>query len=242
MTSSGFEYLAFGPKGDGPQKLVILLHGYGRNAYYMEKMAEEVHLALPSATILCPHAPEPLDYSRFDDSPANFFRALPEDVSAGGGEGEKSMLRQWFAIEGDIKELSRRMQPAAARVNAFIDLQRDMLGVKDGDIALMGFSQGGGLALYAGMARARELGCVVCHSSIMFDGTHGEIKSRPAVYFIHGNNDQEFSPAAYARSFDWIQSVTGDKAENAIIDGMGHYTSAESRRLCAACIGSRLLS
>lgn len=240
MTLVGFEYLGFGPTGEGPPKLVILLHGYGRNAHYMEKMAEEACLALPGATILCPHAPEPLDHSRFEGSKTNFFRALPEDVTAGDDGYDAAMLRQWFAIEGDIEQLFQRMQPAAARLNAFIDMQRDIAGLKDRDIGLMGFSQGGGLALYAGMTRAQELGCVVCHSAIALEGMRTMVASTPPVYFIYGTRDNEFSVSAYAHSLGWIQKLTGNRATAAVVEGMGHYTNAESRKLCAAYIKNKL--
>ncbi|HEY8189915.1 MAG TPA: phospholipase, partial [Micavibrio sp.] len=57
------EYLAFRQPDKPVKKLVILLHGYSRNADYMQKMADEVLRTVPEAMAICPHGIEELEAS-----------------------------------------------------------------------------------------------------------------------------------------------------------------------------------
>lgn len=235
--TSGYEYLAYGPQDGAPEKLVILLHGYGRNAFTMEKMALAARDAVPQALILSPHAPQALDTSAIEDPDTDHFLHMPQELREDKGGGE-ALSRQWFPIDGHLELLIPRLQKAADDLNLFIDAQRDMLGLTDRDIAVMGFSQGAGLALYTALSRRAEIAGLVCHSAIAIQqsAAHSSLMSKPEVLYIYGEQDGEFTQDRYHATFNWLQAYTGNRATEITVAGLGHFTNAESRRHCAEFI------
>lgn len=259
LHDSGFEYLVFDPAdGRRAEKLVVLLHGYGRNAHYMEKMASAARETAPAARILCIHGPERMTGSEIADGGADHYLHMPQEMQAemqGGAEGfendpdpesafalRPAMRRQWFAIDGRAADLFPRIRRVAERMNSFIDMQRDALALTDADIALMGFSQGAGLALYTALTRKTELGGLICHSSIIIHNpeTNGapdaDMLSRPPILYIYGEADPEFPQKRFRDTFEWLQNYTENRAVEKTVPGLGHYTNSKSRQICAGFI------
>lgn len=250
--ATGFEYLLFDPPGavDGvrPDRLVILLHGYGRNAHYMDKMAEAAREAVANARILSIHGPEPMMGTEIAGAAQDHYLHMPQEMQAELQEAEldadpllrSQIRRQWFAIDGRAAELFPRIERAALDMNAFIDAQRDALNLDDRAILLMGFSQGAGLALYTAFTREQELGGMICHSSIIIQNPDAagkgdpKLLSRPRVFYIYGEEDPEFPQARFHDTFNWIQNFTGGRGVEKTVAGLGHYTNAKSRQFCAA--------
>lgn len=231
---AGYEYLAYGPQDGAPEKLIILLHGYGRNAFAMEKMALAAREAVPQALILSPHAPEALDTSAIEDQETDHFLHIPQELRE-DGQGGGSLSRQWFRIDGQLDLLVPRLQKAAQDLNRFIDAQRGMLGITDRDIVVMGFSQGAGLALYTALSRREEIAGLVCHSAIAIQqpATDSFLISKPEILYLYGEQDGEFTQDRYHATFRWLQSYTGNRAAEITVAGLGHFTNAESRHHCA---------
>lgn len=242
MTDPNFQYLAFGPDAGVPvTSLVIMLHGYGRNATYMQKMADEVRARLPGAMALCVHGPQQMDTGVMQQGQGHDLH-IPQEVVAGNDGNPPEMMREWFRIDGDRNALHPRLAVVAENLNAFIDAQRDMFGLTEKQIVLMGFSQGGGTALYTAFTRAQEIGALVCHSSIVLEKKGGDplLKSTPQTLFLYGDNDPEFPQATYHKSFEWVKNHTGGRATEEIVPKLGHYTNSESRKICGAYIQSVL--
>lgn len=248
LHDSGFEYLAFDPPaaegGARPEKLVILLHGYGRNAHYMEKMAHAAIQAVPNARVLCVHGQEAMTGEEIAGPGGDHDLHLPQEMQPGMLEAEidsdptlrTHIRRQWFAIDGRLPALLPRIDRVSTRMNEFIDSQRDMLGLQDSDIVLMGFSQGAGLALYTAFSRKGELGGMICHSSIIIhspDNQDSRFISHPRVFYVYGEEDPEFPQQRFRDTFTWIQNYTNGRAVEKTVAGLGHYTNAKSRQLCA---------
>ena len=236
LMDAGFEYLAYGPASGAPNKLIILLHGYGRNAHYMEKMAQAARLAVPQALVLCPHGPEKLDTKEIDDKGTDHFLHVPQEVAQPGRDKpDDSLSRQWFRIDGQLDQLMPRIRKTAQQLNDFIDTQRDMLGITDRDILVMGFSQGAGLALYTAFSRRSEIAGMICHSAIAVHKPEGDpdMVSKPESFYIYGDRDGEFKQDRYHATFQWLQSYTGGRASEKMVTGLGHFTNAESRQYCA---------
>lgn len=247
----GFEYLAFDPPVVGgagrPGQLIILLHGYGRNAHYMDKMAESARAAVPNARILSVHGPQAMTGDEIAGEGTDHYLHMPQEMQAEMQQVETDsdpvlrthIRRQWFAIDGRTDALFPRIERAAARMNAFIDAQRDALGVTDSDIVLMGFSQGAGLALYTAFTRKEELAAMICHSSIIIQNTDAggagdpKLVSKPRVFYIYGEDDPEFPQQRFRDTFTWIKNYTGGRAVEKTVAGLGHYTNAKSRQFCA---------
>ena len=236
MKDHGFEYLAFGPEDEVPQKIVLLLHGYGRNAHYMVKMADEIRGHVPDALVLCPHGPEDLNTKNISVAGDHMLH-IPEEIQDAKEENDSEMRRQWFPIEGGLFDLIPRLQGISIRLNSFLDRQRDMLGLADKDIAIMGFSQGAGTALYTAYAREKEIAALVCHSAIVIkDAEQSDFKSTPRTLFLYGDKDPEFAQDIYQRSYDWVSGYTKGGSRCEVISGLGHTTNAETRKLSAAFI------
>ena len=56
--------------GQAPDSAVVLLHGYGRDASLMKKLADEVQARLPQALVLMPQAPEEYEACTSDEGHA----------------------------------------------------------------------------------------------------------------------------------------------------------------------------
>lgn len=195
-------------------------------------------MAAPWALVICLNAPEAMDNSAIAAQGEHMLH-IPEEIQAGDDGLHPQMQRQWFSIEGDLKNLMPRLRSTAERINAFMDMQREMLGLRDGDMVIAGFSQGAGTALYTAYTRAAPLAGLVCHSSIVLDRPVQDplLRSAPSTLYIYGADDPEFPQARYEESFEWVRHYTGGRATHEKIAGLGHYTNAQSRKICAAFIG-----
>ena len=220
------DYVMRGPAKGPVRKLVVLIHGYGRDAAVMEKMADAILAEIPDARVVMPQAPEPM--RRPDDETGNLLK-IPAEVREPGPGGE----RQWFDIAGDAATLHERVVRVARRMNDFIDNQRDVLGLTDADIAIMGFSQGGGVALYTALTRAAPVRCVVGHSTILLgDST---FRRCPPALLIYGDADPEFPQKMFAGTAAAVRQY-GDDVTVRVVPGLGHTTSRESRDVAARFI------
>ncbi len=228
-----FEYIAKGAAPDKAQKLVILLHGYGFNAYAMEKLADLVVAKVPQAQLIMPHAPESYDNPSVDEAGLLQVPQILRD--------ETNMVddpRQWFSIQGKtLPDYAKALSDLAVRMNDFIDKKRDEAGITDRDIAIMGFSMGGAVALYTAYLRADEVACVVGHSTVFGGGEN--LRTKPSTLFIYGGADEEFSVARYQDVIAALQSYGVDLSTHYIPD-LSHRTSHESRLFTADFIARHI--
>lgn len=223
-----FNYISLGPaSGGAARQVVFLLHGVGMHAGVMEKMAQDAAAILPDALIVMPQGPEA--YAPPQPREDDLLKApeIPENSTA----------RQWFDIGGDIPAVREKLIGVAQKFNAFVDKKRDEHGLSDKNVAVMGFSQGGGVALYAAFLRAAEIGCVVGHSTIFFN--EPSFVSKPPTLFIYGTADNEFSMPAYTKSTQKLLSYA-PLAQIVEVPGLQHRTSSDSRRIAAGFLGKHL--
>lgn len=249
QSKSSFEYLEHLPKnGAAPSALVFLLHGYGKDAHLMEKTAIEVAKRMPEAAIIMPHAPEILEIPK---SSKGHMLQVPDDVRADealsqSGSFDQSARRQWFSIAFDDPEAMRnKILTVAARFNDFMDMQCARFGLPAEDAALMGFSQGGGVSLYAAYMRDKPPGCVVGHSTLFIEGD--ELVSKPPTLFLYGTADHEFTKtvdgtqAVYAQTMQHLSDYLGpEQLTVRAVDGLTHRTSSASRAIVADYLAGKL--
>ncbi len=182
------------PAGGGePKQLVVLLHGYGSNGDDLIGLAPFFAQALPEAEFLSPNAPFPCEISPFGF--------------------------QWFGFEDRSPDMVLGgVRMAAEILDRFLDAELAKRGLKDRDLALIGFSQGTMMALHVGVRRPNAIGGILGFSGSLIApqllGT--ELKSKPRVFLVHGTADQVVPHGALAQ------------AEKALRDA-GIYVATETR-------------
>ncbi len=162
------------PSGNIKQ-LVILLHGLGADGNDLFGLAEEFAEALPDAAFISPNAPEPCDMAPYG--------------------------YQWFSLQSRVDAVMLQgVQKVAPTLDAFIDAQKAQHGLQDGQIALLGFSQGTMTALHVALRRPQALAGVVGFSGAMVAPQllPQEITAKPPICLIHGMADTVVPFAAMA--------------------------------------------
>lgn len=159
---------AFGPaSGAKPEKVVLMLHGYGSNGQDLISLAPYLAEGAPNAIFLSPDAPFVCDMS--------------------------AMGRQWFPLQSFDPDYMldgiRRSEPI---LNHYIDQVLQQLGLEDADLVLLGFSQGTMMSLFAAPRRRQRIAGVIGYSgALLGEGELGgpAIQKIP-VLLIHGEDDQ----------------------------------------------------
>lgn len=204
--------------GGAPRRLVALLHGVRARGEDMIARAGALRAALPDAAIFAPDAPFPCD-----DAPGT---------------------REWFSLADRAPAvLLAGAQAAAGRLDAALDERLRALGLGDGVLALVGFSQGAAMALHAGLRRKRPATGIVAFSGAFMGARGGEIASRPPVLLVHGEDDAVVPFAAMARSAAALRAL-GVPVETLARRGLGHDVDAAgldaAARFLAAPFGAGL--
>jgi phospholipase/carboxylesterase len=134
--------------GVSPKYAVIWLHGLGADGHDFAPIVEEFNLEqLPAIRFVFPHAPM-------------------RPVTINGGY----VMRAWYDIVSldfsqrredslGVRESARQIEALIARENA--------RGIADEHIVLAGFSQGGAIALHAGLRHAHRLAGILALSTYL---------------------------------------------------------------------------
>ena len=189
----------WGPASGGrARKLVVLLHGLGADGYDLIDLAPGWGQAVPEAAFVAPHAPEPCDIAPYG--------------------------RQWFSV-GDRTpaRMLAGAEVAAGHLHAFLDEEAARLGIGPGDVAIMGFSQGAMMALFAGLRRAPPPAVLLAYAGRLLgaETLPAEIRARPPVLLVHGEAD-EIVPAAASREAESALAAAGVPVETVFRPGLGH--------------------
>jgi phospholipase/carboxylesterase len=159
--------------GPNPDFAVIWLHGLGADGHDFVPIVPELALDAPVRFVF-PHAPV-------------------QPVTINGG----MRMRAWYDILGPgdrTAEDAAGIRASAAAVVELIDREVER-GVSSGRIVLAGFSQGGAIALHAGLREARPLGGIVALSTYLPLAATLERERSPhnavvPIFFAHGDVDE----------------------------------------------------
>jgi phospholipase/carboxylesterase len=160
------------PRSGTPKQLVVFLHGYGADGNDLIDIGRAWQGILPDAAFVSPHAPHPC--------------------------GQAPVGREWFPLTmRDPNERWVGVQAAAPVLETFLDAELQRRKLPPSALALVGFSQGTMMALHVGLRRAVAPKAIVGYSGMLVlpddvdpDQFAGEIKSRPPVLLVHGDQDQ----------------------------------------------------
>jgi phospholipase/carboxylesterase len=197
--------------GGAARQLVVFLHGYGADGNDLIDIGRAWQGLMPHAAFVSPHAPEPC--------------------------GQAPTGRQWFNLTfrtpNERWDGSRKAAPVLER---FLDAELARRKLPPQALALVGFSQGTMMSLHVGLRRAVPPAAIVGYSGLFVlpDDAEpavvkGEIKSRPPVLLVHGDQDQLIPPQALFQSAQDLAALEVP-VEWHMSPGVGHGIDQEGLR------------
>lgn len=159
--------------GGAAEYLVVLLHGLGADGNDLFGLTPILAQAFPNAAFVAPNAPEPCDMA--------------------------PMGHQWFSLsDRDPDKILAGVRAAAPVLNAFLDEELQAHGLTDDKLVLLGFSQGTMMALHVALRRQDCCAAVVGYSGALIAPGYleDELKSKPRVLLVHGEDDNVVPPQA----------------------------------------------
>jgi phospholipase/carboxylesterase len=184
--------------GGKPSRLVILLHGLGADGNDLIGLAPHWAPMLPEAEFLSPNAPFPCDMAPYG--------------------------YQWFSSQDrSPAAVLAGVRAAAPTLDAFIDEALAARGLGDGDLALVGFSQGTMMSLFVGLRRAQPAAGIVGFSGRLLapELLTNELRSRPRILLVHGTEDPLVPYGSLAAAETALTSA-GVPVETLTCPGIGH--------------------
>lgn len=184
--------------GQPPKQLVVLLHGLGADGQDLFSLAPYIQEVLPEAVVVSPDAPFPCDMA--------------------------PMGRQWFSLQERSEEaILKGVQSAEPILLKFIQQQLALYGLQEEDLLLLGFSQGTMLSLYTALRMPKAIAGVLAYSGALVAPQllSEELKSRPPLCLIHGEDDEIVPFLAFNEALAHLQkhAIT---VEGFSREGLGH--------------------
>ena len=210
------------PRSGVAKQLVVFLHGYGADGNDLIDIGRSWQQLMPDAAFVSPHAPRPC--------------------------GQAPTGREWFPLT--MREPNERwdgVNAAAPGLNAFLDAELARRGLTDSALALVGFSQGTMMSLHVGLRRASTPAAIVGYSGMLVTPTNeadidrfaAEIRSRPPVLLVHGDQDQLIPVQALMHAAQGLAALEVP-VEWHISPGVGHGIDQEGLRQGGEFIVRRL--
>ena len=184
--------------GGKPRRLVILLHGLGADGNDLIGLAPYWAPVVPDAEFLSPNAPYPCDMGPYG--------------------------YQWLsARDASAEARLAGARAAGAILDAFITDELAKRGLGEGDLALVGFSQGTMMSLFVGPRRERQLAGIVGYSGRLIAPQllAEEIRSRPPILLVHGTDDP-MVPYDSMTEAETALAAAGVPVETLACLGIGH--------------------
>jgi len=209
------------PRAGTARQLVVFLHGYGADGNDLIDIGRAWQGLLPDAAFVAPHAPRPC--------------------------GQAPVGREWFPLT--FREPGERwvgVNAAAPVLNAFLDAELQRRNLPPSALALVGFSQGTMMALHVGLRRAVALAAIVGYSGMLVvpedvdpEQFAAEIRSRPPVLLVHGEQDPLIPVQALFHAAQGLAALEVP-TEWHISAGIGHGIDQEGLRQGGEFLAKRL--
>ena len=199
------------PPGGQAKRLVVFLHGYGADGNDLIDIGRAWQSLLPDTAFVSPHAPHPC--------------------------GQAPTGREWFPLTfRNPNERWTGCNAAAPALEQFLDAELARRKLASSAMALVGFSQGTMMALHTGLRRAQPPAAIVGYSGIFVlpdeaapDAVAGDIKSKPPVLLIHGDQDELIPVQALLMGSQALAALEVP-VEWHISPGVGHGIDQEGLR------------
>ncbi len=185
--TSGLEYTIAGD-AKNPKRIVILLHGMGSNSEDVQQIGDIMAINIPDSLVIMPTGPISLKSLIPADQ-------LPAAEAANPGV-DLEQARSWFGaaqVQGEtlgevMDSMSKGTQAMADQLNKLMDGKIAAYSLKNSDVAVYGFSQGGVLAIQSTIRRKEPVSSVVIHSGYYLGEEN--ITARPPVFFMLGDQEE----------------------------------------------------
>jgi phospholipase/carboxylesterase len=155
--------------------------------------------------------------------------------------------RQWFPLTfRDPNERWVGVKAAAPVLDRFIDAELGRRNLPASALALVGFSQGTMMALHVGLRRAAGPAAIVGYSGMLVlpngappDTMKAEVRSRPPVLLVHGDQDDLIPAQALFMSAQGLAALDVP-VEWHLSQGIGHGIDGEGLRHGGEFLSRRL--
>ncbi len=187
MSAPAAEPIVIGP--ESPSGVLIWLHGLGADGH--DFVPAIPHLQRPDLRVVLPHAPT---------RPVTINGGIP--------------CRSWYDIRhfdpGPGRESESEIRGSARQVGGLIREQREA-GIPADRIALVGFSQGGAMALHVALRWPERLAAVVALSTYLLleetlDAERSAASDNLRAFFGHGLFDPVVDPARGRQAAERLSS------------------------------------
>ena len=179
------DYISITPTGYEPSRaypILVLIHGYGASMYDLAGLAPAI--SETGYIFLCPNGPVPLDIG---------FGQIGYGWAPGGLGTEEDGQRAEDALDAFLTEAGQQY------------------GLEDGNLALIGFSQGGGLSYRYGLTHASKVRGVAALSGSIPQpallNARLPVQRQQPIFIGHGAADEvisvESGRAARAQLAEW---------------------------------------
>ncbi len=204
------------PRSGTAKKLVILFHGYGSNGQDLAGLAQAWAPNFPDVAWASPNAPEQVP-------------GYPQGY-------------QWFPISRlDPELMEQGVRSAHASAEQFVKSELKRWDLGDGDVVLVGFSQGTMMALHTGLRRETAPAGVLGYSGALAgpERLKQEMTAKPPVMLIHGDQD-EVLPVGMTLMAAQGLCAAGHGAEFHISQGIPHSIGPDGLELGQRFIANAL--
>jgi phospholipase/carboxylesterase len=199
------------PRSGQAKRLVVFLHGFGADGNDLIDIGRAWQSLLPDTAFMSPHAPEVCT--------------------------QAPMGRQWFELTfRDPHERWTGVNKAAPVLERFLDSELSRRKLPASAVALVGFSQGTMMALHVGLRRAQPPAAIVGYSGLLVlpnnappESMAAQIRSRPPVLLVHGDQDDLIPPQALFHSVQALAALEVP-VEWHLSAGVGHGIDGEGLR------------
>jgi phospholipase/carboxylesterase len=211
--------------GANPDAAIVWMHGLGDDGHGWSQVVPALrlppHLA---ARFLFPHAP-----------------IMPVTINNG------MQMRAWYDIrQANLEERAdiEGVRRSAALVGALLERER-VRGIATDRMILAGFSQGGAIALYAGLRLRARLAGIVALSTYLIAADRAVAEASPEnravpIFMAHGRHDQVVAFPWAERSRDVLEAGGWPVEWHAY--PMDHEAAADEIEACGAFIARVLES
>ncbi|MCR9129539.1 MAG: alpha/beta hydrolase [Alphaproteobacteria bacterium] len=204
------------PRSGTAKKLVILFHGYGSNGQDLAGLAQAWAPNFPDVAWASPNAPEQVP-------------GYPQGY-------------QWFPISRlDPDLMEQGVRSAHASAEQFVKSELKRWGLEDGDVVLVGFSQGTMMALHTALRRETAPAGVLGYSGALAgpERLKQEMTAKPPVMLIHGDQD-DVLPVGMTLMAAQGLCAAGHGAEFHISQGIPHSIGPDGLELGQRFIANAL--